>query len=122
MKRILIADDKSSSRELIRLALETPEYVIEEAADGVDALGKARRQRPDLILLDVQMPLLDGFAVLASLQSDPSLCSIPVIAFTANAMQGDRDRALSAGFTAYLAKPVSLAQVRSEVRRLLATG
>jgi CheY-like chemotaxis protein len=74
---------------------------------------------PDLILLDLQMPALDGFGVLRELRADPRFAELPIVALTANAMQGDREKALAAGFTSYLSKPVSLASLRGEVARLL---
>ena len=121
MKRILIADDKATSRELLRTVLERQGYMVTEAADGEEALEKAQAETPDLILLDLQMPVRTGYEVLGELRQDPRYTSLPVIALTASAMPGDRERALAAGFTAYIAKPVALAQLRAEVQRLLHT-
>jgi two-component system cell cycle response regulator DivK len=119
MKTILIADDKDSSRELIRVVLERSGYVVHEAADGVQALERARDTHPDLILLDLQMPQLDGFGVLRELQQDRSFSGTPIVALTAYAMQGDRDRVLGAGFTSYVTKPVNLIELRRHVAELL---
>lgn len=119
MKRVLIADDKDSSRELIRVVLERSGYVVEEAADGEQALEQARRSTPDLILLDLQMPRLDGFAVLRQLRADNRFRRLPVVALTAYAMQGDREKALEAGFTSYMTKPVNLVELRSHIATLL---
>ena len=121
MKRILIADDKATSRELLRTVLERQGYMVTEAADGEEALEKARAETPDLILLDLQMPVRTGYEVLGELRQDPRYASLPVIALTASAMPGDREKALTAGFTAYIAKPVALAHLRGEVQRLLHT-
>jgi CheY-like chemotaxis protein len=122
MKRILVVDDKATSRELLRTVLEKNGYAISEAADGGEAIEKARAESPDLILLDLQMPVRSGYEVLHELRQDPRYAALPIIALTASAMQGDREKALAAGFTAYLAKPVTLAHLRDEVQRLLAAA
>ena len=119
MKKILIADDKATSRELLRTVLERQGYAITEAADGEEALQKALAEPPDLILLDLQMPRRSGYEVLRELRKDPRHAEVPIIAITASAMQGDREKALAAGFTGYMAKPVALVHLREEVQRLL---
>jgi len=119
MKKILIADDKATSRELLRTVLERQGYAITEAADGEEALKKALAELPDLILLNLQMPRRNGYEVLVELRKDPRHAEVPIIAITASAMQGDREKALAAGFTGYLAKPVALVHLREEVQRLL---
>jgi two-component system cell cycle response regulator len=118
-KRILVVDDKPSSRELVRTALIHEEYEVIEASDGREALERMRAAAPDLVLLDVHMPGLDGYAVVAAARSDPALAAVPMIALTASAMAGDRERALAAGFNSYLAKPVSMSALRTEVARLV---
>jgi CheY-like chemotaxis protein len=122
MKRILIVDDKATSRELLRTVLEKQGYEVIEAGDGVEALRQARADSLDLILLDLQMPIRNGYDVLDELRQDPQYAAIPVIALTASAMQGDREKALAAGFTGYLTKPLALARLRDEIQRLLETG
>jgi CheY-like chemotaxis protein len=119
LKTILVADDKATSRELVRVALEHCGYVVYEAGDGGEALSSARDLHPDLIILDLHMPGLDGFGVIKELRLDKDLAATPVIALTASAMQGDKERALSVGFTSYLAKPIRLSKLREEVARLL---
>ncbi len=119
-KRVLVADDKASSRELVRTVLASQGYEVSEAADGREALAMIRSERPDLVLLDLHMPALDGFGVVSELRADPSFRNIPVVALTASAMSGDREKALSAGFTSYIAKPVSLSFLKMEVSRLIA--
>ncbi len=119
MKKILIADDKPTSRELIRTVLETLGYEITEAADGLEAVRFAREARPDLIVLDLHMPGLDGFGVLAELRGEKDFEKTPIMALTASAMQGDRERALAAGFSSYVSKPIPLTALRAEVQRLL---
>jgi CheY-like chemotaxis protein len=119
MKRVLVADDKATSRELIRTVLETSGYDISEAADGIEALRHARELRPDLIILDLQMPGLDGFGVVTELRRDPTFKGTPIMALTASAMMGDKQRALAAGFDSYVSKPIPLSVLRAEVARLL---
>jgi CheY-like chemotaxis protein len=119
MRRILVADDKESSREFVRTALERAGCVVEEAADGREALAKIMADPPGLVVLDLHMPGLDGFAVMESIRQDARYTSLPVVALTASAMQGDRERALAAGFADYMTKPISLSVLRSRVLGLL---
>src|ERR1700720_2237415 len=119
MKRILIVDDKATSRELLRTVLEKQGYAVIEAGDGAEALQKAHADNPHLILLDLQMPIRNGYEVLGELRQDANYATLPIIALTASAMQGDREKALAAGFTGYLTKPVSLAHLRNEIQRVL---
>jgi two-component system cell cycle response regulator DivK len=119
MKRILIAEDKATSRELLRTVLENQGYTVVEAADGKQALQQARAEVPDLILLDLQMPLRSGYEVVSELRQDPRFSTIPIVALTASAMHGDREKALDAGFSGYLTKPLSLSTLRQEIQRLL---
>src|SRR6516164_2711313 len=114
VKRILVADDKPTGRELVRTVLENTGYEVFEASDGLQALDSAHRIHPDLIILDLHMPGLDGFGVIKELRLDAQFATTPVVALTASAMQGDRQRALSAGFTGYITKPVSLKVLRAE--------
>ena len=117
--QILIADDRPSSRELLRLVLERAGYDVIEAEDGERALTQAREGSPDLILLDLQMPGLDGYGVLAALRAEERFAQVPVLALTASAMRGDREKILEAGFTDYLAKPAAPESVRETVARVL---
>lgn len=119
MKRILIVDDKATSRELLRTVLETQGYTVIEAEDGEEALQKARTNNPDLIILDLRMPVRNGYEVLSELRQDANYVTLPIIALTASAMQGDREEAMAGGFTGYLTKPVSLARLRKEIQRVL---
>lgn len=116
---ILIADDRASSRELLRLVLARAGYEVIEAEDGQQALERARAASPDLILLDLQMPQLDGYGVLAELRREARFEKLPILALTASAMRGDREKILEAGFTDYLAKPAGPEVVRETVARLL---
>lgn len=120
MKRVLVADDIESSREFVRTVLEHSGCVVDEAIDGREALAKVREDAPDLVVLDLHMPVLDGFAVIQELRQDARYLSLPVVALTASAMQGDRERALAAGFVDYMTKPISLSVLRDRVLELLA--
>ena len=119
MKTVLIADDRDASRELLRTVLRAEGYQVIEASDGGEALAKADTGLPHLFLLDLQMPLMDGFAVAAALRQDPRFSQTPIIALTASAMRGDREKALAIGFSAYITKPARLAALRSEIAKWL---
>ena len=121
MPVIVVADDKASSRELIRAALAAAPYTILEAEDGLKALQLVREHTPCLIILDIHMPGMDGIGVIQEMRKDPLSAGIPILALTASAMPEDRRRAHTAGATAYLTKPVGLAQLRREVTRLVGT-
>ena len=114
-KRVLVADDNPAGRELVRESLAEYASSIIEASDGLDALEKIREMRPDLVLLDIQMPMMDGYEVLREIRSDPALQGLRVVALTAFAMQGDRERAVEAGFDDYLTKPVTVAQLKAQL-------
>lgn len=121
-RRILIADDRASSRELLRLVLDRAGYEVIEAEDGLEALERARTGNPDLILLDLQMPRLDGYGTLAELRREERFRTLPILALTASAMLGDREKILAAGFTDYLSKPAGPELLRETVARLLNGG
>jgi two-component system cell cycle response regulator DivK len=119
MKTILVAEDRDASRELARTMLEHSGYAVLEASNGMEALQMARANLPDLVLCDLQMPIKNGFEVLHELRADERFKSTPIVALTASAMMGDKDKALMEGFTAYLTKPLSLSTIRRELARLL---
>ncbi|MEO7651530.1 MAG: response regulator [Bryobacteraceae bacterium] len=119
MKTILIADDDLASRELLRDALEASGFRLLEASDGREALNKIRTESPDLVLLDIQMPSLDGFAVLRAARDLDPPSSARFIALTAFAMESDRQRIGKVGFDGYVAKPISISDVRKQVKRIL---
>ncbi len=122
MARLLIVDDRASNRELLRAALERAGHEIREAEDGPSSLTVMSEWHPDLVLMDIQMPGLDGYAVLERVLADPDLCQIPLIAVTAYAMQGDSQKGKQAGFRDYLTKPVQLRQLLAAVDRQLKPG
>jgi len=122
MKTILIADDNPASRELLREALASSGARLVEAVDGRDALDKIQSESPDLALLDIQMPFLDGFAVLEAARSlDPPGRTL-MIALTAFAMENDRQKIIEAGFNGYVSKPIKISDLRKQVNRLLFEG
>ncbi|MBI4496896.1 MAG: response regulator [Chloroflexi bacterium] len=104
--RILVIEDNATNLELMVYLLEAFGHLPLVAADGEEGLAVARRERPDLIVCDVQLPKLDGYAVAQALKGDGALRPVPLIAVTAYAMVGDRDRMLAAGFDGYIAKPI----------------
>ncbi len=115
---ILLADDNLPSRELMREILEASGHVIVEAVNGRDALELIRQNPPELVFLDLQMPILDGFSVIRELRKDSRFSGLAVVAVTASAMLGDRERAIAAGFDSYIAKPINLGEVRKQVQLL----
>jgi two-component system cell cycle response regulator DivK len=120
MTRILLVEDNPLNRELIQEFLEAWGYDVSYAADGLEAVLAAKRLVPDLILLDLQLPGKDGYQVLAELRDDPRVSSIKVIALTAFAMKGDREKALAASFDGYHSKPIDSKTLRVEIENLLA--
>jgi CheY-like chemotaxis protein len=118
-KTILIAEDRDASRELIRTVLSAAGYAIIEARDGREAIERALETCVDLVILDLYMPLIDGFGVLHCLRAEERYARTPIIALTASAMAGDCARAIASGFTAYISKPVRMAYLRDEIARLL---
>lgn len=115
---ILVADDNSFSRELIRELLEPSGHIVLEAINGADALQLIRQHAPDLVFLDLQMPVQDGFGVIRELRNEDRFRKLPVVAVTASAMIGDRERAIAAGFDSYIAKPIDLREVEAHVELL----
>jgi CheY-like chemotaxis protein len=105
MHRVAVVDDNSDNRLIIRTILED-QYEILEFSSGVDALQGFKSNLPDLVILDISLPEMDGTEILRRLRSDKSLQHLPVIALTAHAMVGDREKYLSAGFNDYVAKPI----------------
>jgi two-component system cell cycle response regulator DivK len=116
---VLIAEDNDLNRELLRELLQAHGYDVREAVNGRQAIDLMRKSRPDVALLDLNMPVLDGFATLKQIRQDPSLFSLPVMAVTASAMRGDREKALEAGFDSYLSKPIDSTILYQELDRIL---
>jgi CheY-like chemotaxis protein len=119
MSTVLIAEDNPVNRELLRELLETRGYFVSEACNGQEALCEIEKVRPDILLLDLDMPVLDGFATVRKIRENPSLTWLPVLAVTAYAMQGDREKVLASGFDGYLSKPIQSRVLFEELDRLL---
>ncbi|MCW5965524.1 MAG: response regulator [Bryobacterales bacterium] len=118
--RVLIADDDPLSRELLCDCLEPLGVDVVQARDGVEAMEALKRSVPQLLLVDIQMPRMDGFELLRQVRANPATASIPVLAISAFAMAGDAERALARGFDHYVTKPVALGELRRLVRVFLA--
>ena len=120
--KILIVDDNLTNRKLCRAILVCEGHLIEEATNGVEGLEAARREQPALILMDIQMPEMDGLEALKRLQADPATREIPVVALTSYAMKGDREGLLRAGFVDYLSKPLDIDRFLEVIGRHAAGG
>lgn len=118
-KKILVVEDNDQNRILIRDVLEYHGYAVIEAVDGSDGIAKARAHLPDLILLDIQMPVMNGFAALQALRDAPPMREIRVIALTSFAMKGDREKIMAAGFQGYIAKPIDTRELPRMVEQFL---
>jgi len=105
MKRIAVVEDNPDNRLLVQAILEDL-YEVVEYENGIDALSGIKEHQPDLVLLDISLPEMDGTEVLAKIRADESLRKLPVIALTAHAMHGDREKFLEAGFNDYVTKPI----------------
>ena len=119
MRKVLIAEDNAVNRELLRELLETRGYTVLEACDGQEALHMIDQAQPDILLLDIGMPVLDGFAVVRKIRENPHLAKLPVVAVTAYAMQDDREKILNSKFDGYLSKPINPRSLMEELDRLL---
>lgn len=116
---ILLVEDHEENRNIYRTILNHFGYRVVEAPDGREGIRLAREERPDLILMDISIPKVDGWEATRILKADPETMSIPVIAFTAHALPEDRQQAVAVGCDGYLAKPVEPSRVIAEVRRFL---
>ncbi|HZP72419.1 MAG TPA: response regulator [Gaiellaceae bacterium] len=116
-EQILVVEDNARNMKLVRDVLGASGFRILEAATGELAIELAREHRPALVLMDVQLPGIDGGAALDRLRRDARTSAIPVVALTAQAMSGDRERFLEAGFDGYLSKPIDIVELVNEVRR-----
>ncbi len=118
-KRILVVEDQPDNRQIIRDMLAPTDYEITEVESGEEALAAVAKQRPDLILVDIQLPIMDGYTATRQIKVDPAMRSIPIIAVTSYALSGDDEKAFKAGCDAYVSKPYSPRQLLAKVREYL---
>jgi CheY-like chemotaxis protein len=116
--RVLLAEDNDANIQTIGGYLEDKGCDMHYATNGLLAVKAARELRPALILMDIQMPVLDGLAAIREIRADPAMAATPIVALTALAMPGDKERCLAAGATDYMSKPVSLKALAEMVKRL----
>ena len=116
---ILVVEDNDKNRKLVRDVLTAKGYRLAEAETGEDGVRLAREQGPDLVLMDIQLPGINGIEALRQLRADPATASIPIVAVTASAMTQDRQKILAAGFDAYQSKPLSIRPFLELVRDVL---
>jgi two-component system cell cycle response regulator DivK len=118
LKRILVVEDQELNRDLLVQILEEA-YVVLVSVDGADAVAQAERERPDLILMDFGMPVMDGWEATRRIKAHPGLRHIPIIAVTSHAMVGDEQRAREAGCDDYMAKPIHEDELRAKIKHFI---
>jgi two-component system, cell cycle response regulator DivK len=116
-KRILVVEDQPDNRQIIRDMLAATDYEITEAEDGEQALAAVAKQRPQLILMSAQLPIMDGYEVARQIKADPALRSIPIIAVTSHALNGEEKTARAAGCDDYVPEPYSPRQLLAKIRQ-----
>jgi two-component system cell cycle response regulator DivK len=120
MAKILLVEDNEMNRDMLSRRLENRKYDVTIAVDGHEGVEMATSESPDLILMDLSLPVIDGWEATRRIKANPELRSIPIIALTAHAMSADREKALEAGCDAYETKPVQLPSLLATIERLLA--
>ncbi len=120
--RILIIEDNPQNMYLTTFILEKSGYRVLQATDGKSGIQLARREHPDLVLLDIQLPIMDGYAVARELSKDGGAAHAPIIAVTSYAMPGDRERAIESGCVGYIEKPINPATFVGEIEQYLRAG
>lgn len=120
MAKILVVEDDDMLMDLMQQTLELFDHAVRSASNGVEALERAKAESPDLILMDIGMPLMDGYEAMRRLRADPGTRHIPIIALTAHASVSDRKQALDAGADDYEAKPVDFDRLETKIQALLA--
>ncbi len=121
-KRILVVEDTEDNRQILRDLLTNSGFELIEAVDGESGVALAASQRPDLILMDMQLPLIDGYEATRRIKANPSMKATPIIAVTSYALSGDEAKARAAGCDGYIAKPFSPRQLLAKVRELLSSA
>ena len=121
-KKILIVEDNPQNMRLVEMALSAESYTLLEATNGEEALEIAKKERPDLIIMDVQLPKMSGLEVTRKLREIPEFNRTPIIAVTAYAMKGDEEKALDAGCSGYLSKPIRARELPNLIAKMLLQG
>lgn len=116
---ILYVEDNPDNRLLVRRVLLSEDYSLLEATDAMDALNVLKTARPDLILMDINMPDMDGYTLTAKIKSLPGFEQVPILAVTANVMRGDKEKTLEAGCDGYIQKPLDIEQLTREIEKFL---
>jgi two-component system cell cycle response regulator DivK len=119
MPRILLVEDNEMNRDMLSRRLQRKGYDVLIAIDGEQGVAMARAEQPDLILMDMSLPVLDGWEATRKIKADPSVAAVPVIALTAHAMAGDQEKCVAAGCDDYDTKPVDLARLLGKIELLL---
>ncbi len=120
--RILVVEDNADNEALVRFLLERNDYEVVNAFDGLDALKKVKEVQPDLVLMDLAIPELDGFETTKAIKADPATHNIPVVALTARTLPHDRYKASQAGCNGYISQPINIVAFIKEVEGFLAEG
>ena len=118
-KRILVIEDTEDNRQIIRDLLTSAGYELVEAVDGLEGVATAEREKPDLILMDIQLPGIDGYEATRRIRAIPELAKVPIIAVTSYALSGDEAKTRAAGCDGYVAKPFSPRQLLAKIREFL---
>jgi two-component system cell cycle response regulator DivK len=118
-KHILVVEDQEDNRRILRDLLLSADYELTEVENGEQALAAVAKQRPDLILMDIQLPIMDGYEATRRLKADPSFAAIPIIAVTSYALSGDEAKARAAGCDDFVPKPFSPRQLLAMIRKYL---
>jgi CheY-like chemotaxis protein len=118
MTKILLVEDNEDNRDMLSRRLERKDFVVTLAVDGQDGINKAQTELPDLILMDMSLPVMNGWEATKSLKSNPKTENIPIIALTAHAMSSDRDKAIEAGCDDYDTKPVDFQRLLEKIAKL----
>lgn len=117
--KVLYIEDNPGNRMLVRRILMVEDYDVFEAEDGPTGIEVALREKPDLILMDMNLPDLDGYEMTRRMRALPALANVPIIAMTANVMQGDREKSLAAGCNGYIPKPIDVDELPLQIARFL---
>ena len=119
-KQILYVEDNQDNRLLVRRVLSSEGYDVVDASDAKSALEKIKMIQPDLILMDINMPDVDGYTLTSQIRQTPGYASVPIIAVTANVMRGDREKSLEAGCDGYIQKPIDIDTLAQQIERYIA--